>query len=99
VKNSGLGRSHSRFGFYECVNVKTLTWEPGYTRNLWWHPYDSALGKAMHTSAQLLYGRDDDKAEALRRGFRPLAKVTARAVGARGRRGRTRRDRIQRRGA
>ncbi len=80
VKDSGLGRSHSKFGFYECVNVKTLTWEPGYTRNLWWHPYDSSLGKAMHASAQLLYGRDDDKAEALRKGFRPLAKVAGRAL-------------------
>jgi succinate-semialdehyde dehydrogenase/glutarate-semialdehyde dehydrogenase len=79
VKNSGLGRAHSKYGFYECVNVKTLTWEPGYTKNLWWHPYDAALGKAMHATAQLLYGRDDDKAEALRKGFRPLAKVTARA--------------------
>ena len=25
VKDSGLGRSHSKFGFYECVNVKLLT--------------------------------------------------------------------------
>jgi succinate-semialdehyde dehydrogenase/glutarate-semialdehyde dehydrogenase len=80
VKNSGLGRAHSKFGFYECVEVKTLTWEPGLTRNLWWHPYDQALGRAMHASAQLLYGRDDDKAEALRKGIRPLAKVAARAL-------------------
>ena len=79
VKDSGLGRAHSRFGFYECVNVKTLAWEPGYTKNLWWHPYDAALGRAMDATAKLLYGRDDDKAEALRKGIRPLAKITARA--------------------
>ena len=24
VKDSGLGRSHSKFGFYECVNVKQI---------------------------------------------------------------------------
>jgi succinate-semialdehyde dehydrogenase/glutarate-semialdehyde dehydrogenase len=34
VKHSGLGRAHSKFGFYECVNVKTLTWEPSRTRLL-----------------------------------------------------------------
>ena len=29
VKDSGLGRSHSKFGFYECVNIKQLAWSPG----------------------------------------------------------------------
>ena len=80
TKDSGLGRSHSKFGFYECVSIKTLAYEPGLTRNLWWHPYDRALGKAMHSTAQLLYGRDDDKPKALRGGARSLAKVAARAV-------------------
>ncbi len=80
TKDSGLGRSHSKFGFYECVSIKTLAYEPGLTRNLWWHPYDRALGKAMHSTAQLLYGRDDDKPKALRSGARSLAKVAARAV-------------------
>jgi succinate-semialdehyde dehydrogenase/glutarate-semialdehyde dehydrogenase len=80
VKHSGLGRSHSKFGFYECVNVKLLTWEPSRTRNFWWQPYDESLGQAMHASAQLLYGRDADKAPALRRGLRPLLKVGRRAL-------------------
>jgi acyl-CoA reductase-like NAD-dependent aldehyde dehydrogenase len=75
VKDSGLGRSHSKFGFYECVNVKQLAWEPSRTRNFWWHPYDGSLAKAMHASAQLLYGRDADKAGALGRGAWPLAKL------------------------
>ena len=82
VKDSGLGRSHSKFGFYECVNIKLLSWEPSRTRNFWWHPYDSSLGRAMHSSAQLLYGREDDKAGALRRGrlVRPLgAKMLGRS--------------------
>ena len=34
----------------------------------------------MHSTAQLLYGRDDDKPKALRSGARSLAKVAARAV-------------------
>jgi succinate-semialdehyde dehydrogenase/glutarate-semialdehyde dehydrogenase len=71
VKSSGLGRSHSKFGFYELVNVKTVTWEPSRTRDFWWHPYDESLGTAVHAAAQLLYGRDADKPEALRRVVRP----------------------------
>jgi succinate-semialdehyde dehydrogenase/glutarate-semialdehyde dehydrogenase len=76
VKDSGLGRVHSKFGFYECVNIKLISWEPSRTRNFWWHPYDAALGRAMHASAQLLYGRDDDKPGALRRGAPAFAALT-----------------------
>jgi len=75
VKNSGLGRSHSKFGFYECVEIKLVAWEPSRTRNFWWHPYDGSLSKALHASAQLLYGRDADKLGALRRGAAPIAHV------------------------
>ena len=80
AKNSGLGRSHSRFGFYECVNVKHVAWEPSRLRDFWWHPYDESMGKALHASAQLLYGRDADKAGALRRGALPLAKLGRKMV-------------------
>jgi acyl-CoA reductase-like NAD-dependent aldehyde dehydrogenase len=45
VKDSGVGRVHSKFGFYECVNVKQLVWEPGRIRDFWWHPYDETLGR------------------------------------------------------
>jgi acyl-CoA reductase-like NAD-dependent aldehyde dehydrogenase len=75
VKESGLGRSHSKFGLYECVNVKLMTWEPSRTRNFWWHPYDESLGRALQSAAKLLYGRDADKPGALRRGLVPLARV------------------------
>ncbi len=54
VKDSGLGRSHSKFGFYECVNVKLLSWEPSRTRNFWWHPYDGPRpGDALVGAAAL----------------------------------------------
>jgi acyl-CoA reductase-like NAD-dependent aldehyde dehydrogenase len=75
VKQSGLGRSHSQFGLWECVNVKLLTWEPSRTRDFWWHPYDESLGRATSASAKLLYGRDADKPGALRRGILPLLRV------------------------
>jgi acyl-CoA reductase-like NAD-dependent aldehyde dehydrogenase len=85
VKDSGLGRSHSRFGFYECVNVKTNTWEPGFARDFWWHPYDRTLGEAVRASARILYGKGEARARALREGAAPLLKVGRRTL--RGRKG------------
>ncbi|MGI9019875.1 MAG: aldehyde dehydrogenase family protein [Solirubrobacterales bacterium] len=75
VKDSGLGRSHSKFGFYECVNIKLLSWEPSRIRNFWWHPYDGSLGKSMHAAAHALYGRDSERLGALRRGAPSLARL------------------------
>ena len=80
VKSSGLGRSHSKFGLYECVNVKLLSWSPPRGRDFWWHPYDESLGRALEAAARLLYGRDADKPAAWRRGLRPLARVAGRTV-------------------
>jgi acyl-CoA reductase-like NAD-dependent aldehyde dehydrogenase len=79
-KHSGLGRAHSKFGFYECVNVKQMVWEPSRTRDFWWHPYDASLGKSMQAAAKLLYGRDSDKWGALRSGALPLARLGAKTL-------------------
>jgi acyl-CoA reductase-like NAD-dependent aldehyde dehydrogenase len=81
TKDSGVGRSHSRFGFHECVNVKHVAWEPGRLRNFWWHPYDESLGRAVHATAQILYGRDDDKRAALKRGAAPLVRLGRKMLG------------------
>ena len=75
VKDSGLGRSHSKFGFYECVNIKLMSYEPGWSRDFWWQPYDRDLGQAIRSSAQLLYGRNGERMEALRQGAGALARV------------------------
>jgi acyl-CoA reductase-like NAD-dependent aldehyde dehydrogenase len=80
VKESGLGRSHSKFGFYECTNIKLVSWEPSRTRDIWWHPYDETLGKAIRASARLLYGRNGRRGEALREGALPLLRVTGRTL-------------------
>src|SRR3954471_21034706 len=80
VKDSGLGRSHSKFGFYECADVKLVAWEPSRARDFWWHPYDESLGKGLHAAAQLLYGRDADKAAALRRGAGPLLRLARKSL-------------------
>ena len=71
VKDSGLGRSHSKFGLYECVNVKLVAWEPGLTRDFWWQPYDETLGdRAALLGAAPLRPRRDP-AEGPARGPRP----------------------------
>jgi succinate-semialdehyde dehydrogenase/glutarate-semialdehyde dehydrogenase len=80
VKESGLGRSHSKFGMYECVNVKMVAWEPGLTRNFWWQPYDEDLGTALRSSARLLYGRGATRLRGLREGIGPLARVGAKMM-------------------
>ena len=78
VKESGLGRTHSKFGLYECVNIKTRVWEPSKLRNAWWYPYDETLGRAMRQTATILYGRPSIRAAALRDGMGPLLKVGTR---------------------
>jgi acyl-CoA reductase-like NAD-dependent aldehyde dehydrogenase len=80
AKHSGLGRAHSKFGFYECVNIKQMVWEPSRTRDFWWHPYDASLGKSMQAAAKLLYGRDSEKWGALRAGVVPFTKLAAKML-------------------
>jgi acyl-CoA reductase-like NAD-dependent aldehyde dehydrogenase len=80
IKNSGLGRAHSKHGFYESVEVKTVSWGPSGARDFWWHPYDESLAKGLHAAAQLLYGRDADKAGALRRGAVPLLRLAHKSL-------------------
>jgi acyl-CoA reductase-like NAD-dependent aldehyde dehydrogenase len=80
VKDSGVGRSHSKFGFYECVNIKMNAWEPGLTRDFWWHPYDRTLGEAVRASAKLLYGKGAVRTQALKEGAGPLLEVGRRTL-------------------
>jgi succinate-semialdehyde dehydrogenase/glutarate-semialdehyde dehydrogenase len=78
VKDSGLGRTHSKFGLYECVNVKLRVWEGSALRDPWWHPYDETVGKAFRQSARILYGPASQRAGALRDGLVPLARLGGR---------------------
>jgi succinate-semialdehyde dehydrogenase/glutarate-semialdehyde dehydrogenase len=78
VKESGLGRTHSKFGLYECVNIKLRVWESSALRNPWWHPYDETLGRAMRQTATILYGRPSIRAGALKDGLGPLLKLGGR---------------------
>ena len=80
VKESGIGRAHSKFGFYECVNIKHVGWEPSRLKDFWWHPYDESLGQALRTSAHLLYGRRKDRIAALRGGAGSLVRLGRKAL-------------------
>ncbi|MBK5115947.1 MAG: aldehyde dehydrogenase family protein [Thermoleophilia bacterium] len=80
VKDSGLGRSHSKFGFYECVDIKLVTWEPSHTRNFWWQPYDKTLGEAIRSTAAVLYGTNGGRMKALREGGGSLIRTGARTL-------------------
>ena len=68
-------RTHSKFGLYECVNIKLRVWEPSALRNPWWHPYDETLARALKQAAIVLYGRPSIRAAALRDGAAPLLKL------------------------
>ena len=80
VKDSGLGRSHSQFGFYECAEIKTVTWNSARSRDFWWHPYDETLGRAIRSSAGLLYGGGGPKVKVLRDGGGSLLRTGARTI-------------------
>ncbi|MDQ6817236.1 MAG: aldehyde dehydrogenase family protein [Actinomycetota bacterium] len=80
VKDSGVGRTHSKFGLYECVNIKLRVWEPSRILDPWWHPYDETLGKALRQTAAILYGHPAKRAKALRDGAVPLLRLGGRLV-------------------
>ena len=80
IKDSGLGRVHSRFGLHECVEVKNVTWNSPRSRDLWWHPYDRTLGDALRAAAGLLYGGAGSRVKVLREGGGALLKTGAKTL-------------------
>jgi succinate-semialdehyde dehydrogenase/glutarate-semialdehyde dehydrogenase len=80
VKDSGLGRSHSRFGFYECCEIKTVSWSAARGRDFWWYPYDETLGRAVRAGAGLLYGGAGPRVKVLRDGGASLLRTGARTL-------------------
>jgi hypothetical protein len=78
--NTHAYSARSRFDFYDHVHPKRVTSTPALSRDPWWFPYSESLATALHTGAQLLYGRDADKRDALRRGAGPLARMARRVL-------------------
>ena len=78
MKDSGLGRSHSKFGFYECVNVKLVAWDPSRTRDFWWYPYDESLGRGLQPPPSSSTAAT--RPAALRRGLGPLLRLLRKSL-------------------
>jgi succinate-semialdehyde dehydrogenase/glutarate-semialdehyde dehydrogenase len=55
VKKSGVGRTHSKYGFSECCHVKMVSEDSGRLPVAWWHPYDERLRSGLQTAAKALY--------------------------------------------
>jgi acyl-CoA reductase-like NAD-dependent aldehyde dehydrogenase len=56
VKESGLGRTHSRHGLYECVRVKYADRDAGRVPVPWWLPYDEGAAEGFRAVLDVLYG-------------------------------------------
>jgi succinate-semialdehyde dehydrogenase/glutarate-semialdehyde dehydrogenase len=55
VKHSGVGITHSKFGFYACTRPRLLSIDSGRVPVAWWHPYDAKLRSALGAVARTLY--------------------------------------------
>ena len=55
-KDSGFGRTHSKHGLYECVQVKFADWDAGKVPVPWWYPYGEDVLDGFRGLAGVLYG-------------------------------------------
>ena len=58
VKESGIGRSHSRLGLEEMTQPKVVVEErfPWIRKNMWWHPYSREVYEAVVGGLHARYG-------------------------------------------
>jgi acyl-CoA reductase-like NAD-dependent aldehyde dehydrogenase len=64
VKSSGFGRTSSKHGLYECVQVKYLDSDRGLLKPAWWFPYDRATERALRAGLDVLYGEGFERLRA-----------------------------------
>ena len=57
VKHSGFGRTHSKLGVYECVQVKMVGRDSGRMPRPYYFPYASRQAKFVPTLLRAVYGR------------------------------------------
>ncbi len=55
VKASGIGRIHGLLGLREMVHARYVSHDRGRGPELWWYPYDAALGRLLSRTAEALY--------------------------------------------
>jgi succinate-semialdehyde dehydrogenase/glutarate-semialdehyde dehydrogenase len=57
-KQSGFGRTHSKHGLYDLVDVKFVDRDAGRVPVPWWYPYDERTADALRVALGVLAGRD-----------------------------------------
>ena len=58
VKHSGFGRSHSKHGVYECVQVKMLGYDSGrMAYRPYYYPYNSRSAERVPRMVRATYGK------------------------------------------
>ena len=80
VKDSGLGRSHSKFGFYESVEIQVQAATPVREASMWLHPYDETVGPAIRATIDLLYAKGGDRFRTLGESSGALGRLTMRSI-------------------
>jgi acyl-CoA reductase-like NAD-dependent aldehyde dehydrogenase len=56
VKESGFGRTHSKYGLYDCTRVKFVDADSGRVPVPWWYPYAPEAAEAFRGTLGVLYG-------------------------------------------
>ena len=79
VKSSGFGRTSSKHGLYECVNVKYVDADRGRLRPAWWFPYDAETEGALRAALDVLYGTGAERWRNAWRHRRELAHLLRRS--------------------
>jgi succinate-semialdehyde dehydrogenase/glutarate-semialdehyde dehydrogenase len=75
-KESGFGRTHSKHGLYDLVDVKFADRDSGRVPVPWWFPYDERTPEALRTLLRLLAG--DDRLRTAWRGKRAVLHLVRR---------------------
>lgn len=77
-KDSGIGRSHSKFGLYEATEIQTIAATPSREASMWVYPYEETVGPSIRASLDLLYGKGKARFSSLKEGAPALGKMTGR---------------------
>jgi succinate-semialdehyde dehydrogenase/glutarate-semialdehyde dehydrogenase len=80
VKDSGLGRSHSKFGFYEAVEPTVVAATPAREASMWVYPYGETVGPAIRSTIDMIYARGKKRFATIKEGAPALGKMTGRTV-------------------
>jgi acyl-CoA reductase-like NAD-dependent aldehyde dehydrogenase len=79
VKSSGFGRTSSKHGLYECVQVKYLDADRGRLRPPWWFPYDAETERALRAAIDVIYGTGVERWRSAWRSRRELRQLLRRS--------------------